>query len=132
MILPVIALLIVTSDQLSRACKYGFKRERPCYNTNIMDKLHVYDGCGGQYGFVSSHATNTFALALFMFLLGKGARRRNLLLLLFFWAAFMSYTRLYLGVHYPFDIVGGALLGMGCAYVWWKLYDRKLQHWIIG
>lgn len=126
-VLPVIALLVVSSDQLSRACKYGFKRERPCYNITIQDKLHVYDGCGGRYGFVSSHAANTFALALFMFLLSKGTKRRGLFALLFIWAAFMVYTRIYLGVHYPLDIVCGALLGMGCAYGWWKLYETRLK-----
>lgn len=131
LLIPVFALLAVTSDQLSRACKYGFKRERPCHNIAIKDKLHVYDGCGGQYGFVSSHAANTFAVAMFAFLLSKGMKRRSWFLLFFLWAGFVTYTRIYLGVHYPLDIICGALLGMGCAYGWWWLYDRKLQRFIV-
>ncbi|TND09967.1 MAG: membrane-associated phospholipid phosphatase [Bacteroidetes bacterium] len=120
------ALTIVLSDQVSRACKYGFKRERPCHNEMIASQLHVPDGCGGKYGFVSSHAANSFGLSFFIWLLWKGRKQRRWLLLLFPWAIYMTYTRIYLGVHYPLDIAGGAFVGLAVAALSVFIYRRWL------
>lgn len=122
-----VALTIVLADQLSRACKYGFRRERPCYNETIASQLNVPDGCGGRYGFVSSHAANSFGLSFFLWMLWKGRRGRNWWWLMFAWAVFMTYTRIYLGVHYPLDIVGGALVGGLSAWGTVTLYRRWLS-----
>lgn len=126
-LVPTIALLILCADQTSRVFKYACKRDRPCYNVEIMDELNVPDGCGGQYGFVSSHAANTFGLAMFIFLLWKGRRGRGWWLLLFVWAGFVSYTRIYLGVHYPLDIACGALVGIAAAFLVHWMYRRWLE-----
>ncbi|MGB3617812.1 MAG: phosphatase PAP2 family protein, partial [Catalinimonas sp.] len=86
-----------------------FARPRPCHADNLEATVHLLnDRCGGAYGFVSSHAANTFALATYLQLWW---RRFRWAWLLFVWAAVVSYSRIYVGVHYPADVVGGALLG---------------------
>ena len=86
-------------------------RLRPCHNLEIANLVHIVnDHCGGQYGFVSSHATNTFALAVFVGLLVK-QKVSWLSPALIVWAAIVSYSRIYLGVHYPGDVICGAILG---------------------
>jgi undecaprenyl-diphosphatase len=116
-------LLIVLSDQLSvHAFKNMFLRYRPCHNILIQAKVHLNDGCGGVYGFVSSHAANTFALAMFLSLLFKN-KIKYFGVSVFVWAAFVSYSRIYNGVHYPADIAVGAILGMGIGIVVFKIYQ---------
>ncbi len=117
-IIVAVALLITLSDQISvKVFKFGFERLRPCHNPNLEGLVHIVKGhCGGKYGFVSSHAANTFALAMFLSLLFKSFYKYSTLLLLF-WAAIVSYSRIYLGVHYPADILGGALLGILLGYL---------------
>ena len=83
-------------------------RYRPCKNAELTATLHNPVGCGGWYGFASSHATNTFAVAIFVSLLLK---KRAAWIGLLCWAALVSYSRIYLGKHYPADVVGGAMLG---------------------
>ena len=85
--------------------------------------VHIVRGhCGGRYGFVSSHAANTFALATFMtFLLGD--RFQWVLPLMFAYAGLNAYSRIYLGVHYPGDVIFGALLGVFIGLLVWWLWD---------
>ena len=111
-IAPFIGLLIFLSDKISvYFFKEVFMRLRPCHNPEIANLVHVVnDHCGGQFGFVSSHATNTFALAVFVGLLVK-QKISWLLPVLVFWATVVSYSRIYLGVHYPGDVICGAILG---------------------
>lgn len=124
-------LLIVLADQISvHAFKNVFMRYRPCHNLEICAQVHVNDGKGGMYGFVSSHAANTFALAMFLSLLFKN-KIKYFGLAIFIWAAFVSYSRIYNGVHYPSDIVLGAVLGMGIGITVFKIYqlaDKKLYN----
>lgn len=110
---PVIfsALILITlSDQLSvRLFKETFHRLRPCHNPEIHTVVHlVREYCGGKYGFISSHAANSFALASFTSLVLKN---RTYTFLIVFWAAVVSYSRIYLGVHYPADVIAGAVFG---------------------
>lgn len=117
-------VLITLSDQLSvHAFKNVFMRYRPCHNLLIQNMVHTFKGCGGTYGFVSSHAANTFALATFLSLILKGTYK-YFTPAIFTWAAFVSYSRIYLGSHYPADIIGGALLGMTLGYIVAKFYFR--------
>ncbi|HRZ78075.1 MAG TPA: phosphatase PAP2 family protein, partial [Bacteroidales bacterium] len=77
--------------------------------------------CGGTYGFVSSHAANTFGMATFLSLV---FRRPWLGAGLFFWAVLVSYSRAYLGVHYPLDLLCGGLMGAGMGAALWIIYLR--------
>ncbi len=88
-----------------------FQRLRPCHDPFVHSLLYrIKDTCGGKYGFISSHAANTFALSVFLFRwFGK---EYPLTALFFFWAAVVSLSRVYLGVHYPSDIIAGALAGL--------------------
>ncbi len=105
-----IALVVTLADQLSvHAFKEVFQRLRPCHNPALLDIVHIVKNkCGGQYGFVSSHAANTFAVAFFLWRLFKN---KYFSWFIFIWATVVSYSRIYLGVHYPFDVIGGATLG---------------------
>ena len=117
-----IAILITISDQTSNLFKDSFQRLRPCYNELISDSLRlVKDSCGGRYGFFSAHASNSFSLAIFFGLLLRSSNK--LLILLFAIYAFLiSYSRIYLGVHYPIDILVGAIFGTINAIVLYKIY----------
>jgi len=105
-----IAVLVSLSDQLSvHLFKNIFERYRPCHNFDLQGLVHTVNSkCGGRYGFVSSHASNSFAVATFLFML---LREKKWAWLLFPWATLVAYSRVYLGVHYPADIFCGALLG---------------------
>lgn len=125
------ALVIVFADQISvHAFKHTFMRYRPCHNLLIQSQVHLNDGCGGMYGFVSSHAANTFALAMFLGLLFKD-KIKYFGIAIFIWASFVSYSRIYNGVHYPADIACGAILGMGIGILVFKIYqllNRKIYN----
>jgi len=117
------ALVILFSDQISvHAFKNVFLRYRPCQNLLIQSQVHLNGPCGGKYGFVSSHAANTFALAMFLGLLFKD-KIKYFTLLIFLWAAFVSYSRIYNGVHYPADIAVGAIVGMGIGAMVFKMFQ---------
>ena len=90
------------------------QRYRPSHNLEIQDMLHFVNGYkGGLYGFVSSHAANLFAFAIFVLL---NVRNKSLIIISFVWAFLGVYSRMYLGVHYPSDIIAGALLGAVISY----------------
>lgn len=111
-IIPIVALVITLSDQISvHLFKEVFKRYRPCHNEQIKNLVHLSNGCGGIYGFVSSHAANTFALAVFIGFILKD-RIKYIFPFMLSWAFLISYSRIYTGVHYPLDILAGAILGI--------------------
>jgi undecaprenyl-diphosphatase len=114
-ILLFISLTVALTDQVSvNLFKNVFKRYRPCHNHELINLVHLVKNCGGKYGFVSSHAANTFGIASFLFLTLKGSSK-TIGFILFAWASLVSYSRIYLGVHYPLDILGGDILGIGIA-----------------
>jgi undecaprenyl-diphosphatase len=123
----VIALLITASDQLSDVIKNSVKRPRPCYEKTLEGKVHTVNGrCGGMYGFVSSHASNSFAVALLSLLM---FRRRWFSISIVAWALAVGYSRIYLGVHYPGDVLFGSLFGAltgWAAFLLFDFTDRRL------
>lgn len=125
-----IVLLISLSDQLSvKAFKDVFQRLRPCHEPSLAGLVHtVNNKCGGSWGFVSSHASNSFAVALFSLLL---IRDKRFTMGILFWAFWVSYSRVYLGVHYPGDILGGALLGTFVGWLVYRAYAFSDRQWLV-
>lgn len=108
-----VGLVVLCSDQLSaHVCKPLFHRLRPCFNPELEGLVHLPKGLpGGRYGFVSSHAANTFAVAAFLTPVLKKSWRW-IGWVLYGWALLSSYSRIYVGVHYPGDVLAGAVLGI--------------------
>jgi undecaprenyl-diphosphatase len=124
-----VVLCFLLADQGSVLIKDTVCRLRPCHALEDVRMFRTH--CGGQYGFVSSHAANAFAVALFFVLrYWKRLKRQWPLLLLIVWALATSYSRAYLGKHYPGDLVCGAILGCIIALIVWWLTDtieKKLR-----
>ena len=99
--------------------KETIRRLRPCHDPSLVNQIVLVNGyCGGLYGFLSSHASNTFSLAMFTSLL---LRKRYFTLIIFAWAILVSISRVYLGVHYPSDILAGATWGMIIGYIFYLI-----------
>ncbi len=113
-ILLFVVATITLADQISVLIKNTVERPRPSHEPTLQGLVQLVNGHkGGRFGFVSSHAANAFAFAMFTSLL---LRQRYYTVAIFAWAVVNSYSRMYLGLHYPADIVGGTLLGLalGC------------------
>lgn len=105
-------------------------RLRPCWNPLVKESLHMVKYCGGQYGFVSSHATNSFAILVFVNSFFKSSRP-YVKWIMWTWALLIIYSRVYLGVHYPGDVLGGALLGafLGAVVFWlYRITENYFQN----
>lgn len=129
-ILVSLALCVTLADQITSGfCKPFFARFRPTQDPEMMYLVHTVNGYrGGLYGFMSSHAANTFAVATFVTLL---VRNWLMALATFSWAVIATYSRIYLGVHYPGDILCGAIVGILVAAmlytVYYYAYKRRNQ-----
>ena len=117
------ALVFAFTDQISAGIiKPLVQRPRPSHDGSIMDQLHfVNDYHGGAYGFVSSHAANCFGLAVWVSCLYK---RRSLVTAMMLYAVLNCYSRIYLGVHFPGDIICGTILGILCGWLGYYCYTR--------
>ena len=116
-LLFVIAIMITITDQGANFFKDSFQRLRPCYNESISDSLRlVKENCGGKYGFFSAHASNSFSLAIFFGLLFKN-RIRYMIIITIVYASLISYSRIYLGVHFPIDIIVGSSFGIFVGFI---------------
>lgn len=123
-----IALTITLADQISSGIIKGiFERLRPARSPEIGHLAHIVNNYrGGGFSFVSSHAANTMGVAMFIALL---YRNRMITLSMIFWAALVSYSRIYLGMHYPGDVLGGICVGLASgAFVYW-LYKCAENRW---
>ena len=118
-----IALGITFSDQLSNLFKnHLFLRLRPCYEESVYPYVRlVKDSCGGKYGYFSAHAGNGFMIATFLSLVFKN-KVKYLPYLLFVWASLVAYSRIYIGVHYPLDIITGVFFAVIIAFIIFRLW----------
>lgn len=116
-----LGLLVLLTDQTSNITKHAIKRYRPTHNLEIQSQVHtVNDYKGGMYGFFSGHSTNTFGVAMLLFLIFS--KESIVFRTAFFaWAGITAYSRIYLGVHYPSDIFVGFIVGLFWGYVVYRL-----------
>ncbi len=130
-VLLAIALVILIADRVSAGIiKPLVERARPSHNPDLQSTIHIVNGYrGGAFGFVSSHASNCFGIALLLAMIFKN---RAFTWTMVVWATLMCYSRIYLGVHYPGDIVCGAILGFAAAWIVNKLlqwFSTKYPLW---
>jgi len=118
LVLFFMALVVLLGDQFSGLLKENIQRLRPVHQPEIEHLVHNVLRKGGLYGLVSSHAANGFAIFAFS---TRVFRNRTYWFLLLFWAVLFSYSRIYSGVHYPLDILGGAVLGWGIGVLLYQL-----------
>jgi len=122
-ILLLTALMIIAADQLTNLLKDNIKRLRPCF-TQDLEGLMRPIGCerSGQYGFTSAHSANHFALAIFLGLIFK-SQIKWFIYFLMIWAGVVAYSRIYLGVHFPLDIICGSIIGILFGWLSFKFYN---------
>ena len=118
--IPMLLLAVLTialADSITSGIfKPYFARLRPCHDETLSDVINIVAGCGGRFGFMSSHAANAFGFAVFFNLI-LSDRYTIFKVILVVWAVVVSYSRIYLGVHFPGDVLGGAIVGSFAAYV---------------
>lgn len=116
----------------ARIFKEIFHRLRPCQDPAFMNHVRLLlKQCSGSFSFVSNHAANHFGLATFTFLTFKGFFKKWMYLA-YVWAFFIAYAQIYVGVHYPLDVLGGAILGMIIGSLTARLFDKKWGHFKLG
>ena len=127
LILTIVVIVLLCDQIASSFFKPMFQRLRPSHDPTL-DVTLVNGYTGGLYGFISSHASNTFGVAIFLLLLFRNCYFTAAVL---FWAVLVSYSRIYMGVHFPGDILCGAALGVVIGYAIYHLYEwvrARLYH----
>jgi len=124
-----VAFIILTIGIADLTSNYGFKKNvqrlRPC-NAELTIPVVERVPCGSGYSFTSSHATNHFAMATFLWLLFRD-KGRWVGRILYLWAFSISFSQVYVGVHYPVDVICGALLGTALAWIIFRIYTKAVE-----
>ncbi len=122
LILGIGLLLVLATDQSTNFSKDIIQRLRPCYEPSLEGMVRlVKPSCGGKYGFFSGHASNSFGLAVLFGLIINNYSKWIPILLVFI-ASLIAYSRVYIGVHYPIDILVGSAFGSLYGYLFFRLY----------
>lgn len=126
-----VALMITFTDQITNVFKRGFERPRPCRDeAGLIEQMRYIAVRCGKYGFFSGHSSNSMAAAVFAGLTLK-PYYKNLIFILLFWSAVVAYSRIYVGVHYPVDIVCGLTFGALSGYMFFKLSQYALKRFLV-
>ena len=125
----VIVLMITFTDQITNLFKHTFQRPRPCREEELQELIRFIAKRCGRYGFFSGHSSNSMAAAVFAGLLLKPFYK-NLIFILLLWSAIVAYSRIYVGVHYPLDIVCGLAFGAVSGYLFYKLNAFLIKKFI--
>lgn len=115
-----VAFLVLATDQITNLFKYTFQRPRPCNNPEINTFIRVVQS-RTSFSFFSGHAANTMSVATFLYLIFK--KQFKYFGLLFLWPLIFAYSRIYLGLHYPLDILSGYLCGLITGFAMYKVYQ---------
>jgi len=134
LVLFIVGVITLTDQTSVHLFKNVFQRLRPCHEPSLEGLVHLVNNkCGGRFGFISSHAANSFGIAV---LVSLWLRNRAYIAVMLVWALLIAYSRVYLGVHYPGDVLGGAIWGAGCGWLIFYLYNRAQlkipQRWWIS
>jgi undecaprenyl-diphosphatase len=118
--IAMLGLAFAMSDQLSvHLFKNVFERLRPCHVEELKSVIHSLENCGGRYGFISNHAANAFSFAM---VTAWFLKNRYFTIMIFVWAVCVSYSRIYVGKHFPLDVICGAAFGVICQQIVLLLY----------
>ena len=129
LLILVIVALITFTDQVTNLFKDGFERLRPCREEGVKEFMRFIAPRCGKYGFFSGHSSNTMAVAVFAGLLLK-PYYKYLIFILLFWSAVVAYSRIYVGVHYPLDIICGMTFGAISGFGFYKLQKYLVKRFI--
>ena len=125
-ILLSIAMLILLTDQFTNVIKDSFQRLRPCRDDTLNFLLRSIEVRCGKYGFFSAHASNSIAVSVFLFKLFNNNNYTALNYFLLLWVIVFSYSRIYLGVHYPLDIIFGLIVGFVFGMLSYKIVEKLI------
>ncbi len=129
-LIAVIALMITFTDQVTNIFKRGFERPRPCGEASLINQMRFVASYCGKFGFFSGHAANSMAAAVFSGLFLR-PYYKNLIFIMLLWSVVVAYSRIYVGVHYPIDIVCGLTFGAISGFVFYKIGQILLSRFIL-
>ena len=121
-----IALMITFTDQVTNLVKRTAQRPRPCGNLDIVDQMRFIAVRCGKFGYFSGHSSNTMAVAVFTGLMLRNYYK-NLIFILLFWSAVVGYSRIYVGVHYPLDVLSGFAFGAFSGYLFYRITNYLVR-----
>lgn len=124
----IVAAMITCTDQISDFFKNYIQRPRPCKVFSWEDTMRFIAPRCGRYGYFSGHATSSMATAVFAGL-ALQSKYRNLVFMLLFWAVAIGYSRIYVGVHYPLDVITGMVTGALLGYGFYVLQKKVITRY---
>lgn len=129
LVLVLTLLMILVTDQITNVIKNATARPRPCFTPEFEGIMRGVACEGrGRFGFTSAHASNHFGIAVFLGLIFR-QKIKLMIGLLIVWAALISYSRIYLGVHFPGDVIVGTVIGTTFGYLFYRVYKKIISRY---